>query len=87
MNLKYSKFLIFLNLFFCNGLSAFASDDAVVFDAPDGFEFGLAGAPAHLEDQLDDIWLDFAEDGGVAAYDNTENPSLRLNFGANQSRN
>jgi hypothetical protein len=27
-----------------------------------GFFFGLATAPAHVEDQLDDAWLEFAEE-------------------------
>jgi galactolipid galactosyltransferase len=57
-----------------------------VFNAPEGFEFGLAGAPAHLEDGLDDIWLDYARKGGVAAFDNVGFPEKRLNFWSEPER-
>ena len=47
------------------------------------FFFGIATAPAHVEDQLDDIWLEFAQDGsknGVKAWRNAGHPELRLKF-------
>ncbi|NBX18460.1 MAG: glycoside hydrolase family 1 protein [Proteobacteria bacterium] len=44
------------------------------------FVFGLATAPAHSEDQLDDAWLEFARNGGVAAWKNADNPEQRLRF-------
>lgn len=37
----------------------------------EGFFFGLATAPAHVEDSLDDSWLDFAEVGRVRYEDVT----------------
>ncbi len=60
--------------------------EKTVFNAPEGFEFGLAGAPAHLEDGLDDIWLDYARKGGVAAFDNVGFPEKRLNFWSEPER-
>ena len=48
---------------------------------PKDFFFGVATAPAHVEDQLDDIWLEFAKKGeGVKAWKNAGYPELRLNF-------
>mmetsp|Transcript_41370 Transcript_41370/g.98089 ORF Transcript_41370/g.98089 Transcript_41370/m.98089 type:complete len:564 (-) Transcript_41370:5-1696(-) len=47
---------------------------------PSNIFFGLATAPAHVEDQLDDAWLRFAEKGGVAAWKNTPKASDRLYF-------
>lgn len=45
------------------------------------FEFGLATAPGHAEDNLNDIWLDFAEnEKSVSAYMNQINPGKRLKF-------
>lgn len=44
------------------------------------FFFGIANAPAHVEDQLDDIWTDFAKAGGVYAFYNQYKPERRLNF-------
>lgn len=48
---------------------------------PKDFLFGLATAPGHAEDQLDDIWLDFAtQKNGVYAYKNHSVPEKRLEF-------
>jgi beta-glucosidase/6-phospho-beta-glucosidase/beta-galactosidase len=44
------------------------------------FFFGLATAPAHVEDNLHDAWLDFARSGGVVAWKNQAVPEQRLNF-------
>lgn len=52
----------------------------------EGFFFGLATAPAHVEDELDDIWLEFAlkgsenGEGPVRAFHNHELPHHRLRF-------
>lgn len=46
----------------------------------DSFLFGLASAPAHAEDQLDDIWKDWAEQKKIRAFDNTAKPLERLQF-------
>ncbi|CAI5525016.1 unnamed protein product [Closterium sp. Naga37s-1] len=53
-----------------------------------GFFFGLATAPAHVEDQLDDAWLRFARRGSnekpdrgpVRAWHNVPKPEQRLRF-------
>lgn len=44
------------------------------------FFFGLATAPAHVEDDLEDSWLDFARKGKVAAFSTAANPELRNRF-------
>ncbi|HXS99624.1 MAG TPA: family 1 glycosylhydrolase [Elusimicrobiota bacterium] len=48
------------------------------FEAP--FFFGLASAPGQSEDQLPDIWMDWANRGKVAAYANQAAPEKRLEF-------
>lgn len=46
----------------------------------DSFMFGLASAPAHAEDQLDDIWKDWSEQNQIRAFSNTAKPLDRLQF-------
>lgn len=54
---------------------------SVDIQLPKNFLFGLANAPGHVEDQLSDIWLDFAENkNGVFAYHNQYKPEERLHF-------
>ena len=43
-------------------------------DFPENFEFGLANAPAHAEDELNDSWLDFARAGKVKVFTNQARP-------------
>jgi len=43
-----------------------------------GFWFGVATAPAHQENQLDDIWQKFAREGHVAAWKNVPRAEERL---------
>lgn len=50
---------------------------------PSNFFFGIANAPAHVEDNLSDIWTDFADNGHVAAYHNQVEPERRLDFWTN----
>ena len=40
----------------------------IIVSFPKEFEFGLATAPAHVEDGLNDTWAEFAKRGGVRAY-------------------
>lgn len=47
---------------------------------PKDFFFGIANAPAHVEDKLDDIWIDHANNGGVYAFYNHFMPERRLDF-------
>ena len=47
---------------------------------PSDFFFGLATAPAQTEDQLDDMWLHFAEDGHVPQWSNYKHPEERIKF-------
>lgn len=41
--------------------------------AEEGFFFGLATAPAHVEDKLDDAWVQFAEGRYRAETESTKN--------------
>lgn len=52
----------------------------VLASFPPDFLFGLATAPAHIEDQLEDGWVDFARRGGVRAWKNQPLPEERLRF-------
>lgn len=58
-----------------------AQEPLAAFDRD--FFFGIATAPAHVEDQLDDVWLEFARDArkdGVKAWREAGHPELRLKF-------
>ena len=44
-----------------------ANSQTFSFKDKPSFVFGLATAPAHSEDRLEDTWLAFAQKGGVAA--------------------
>ena len=44
------------------------------------FMFGIANAPGHVEDQLDDTWMDFGRDGNIKAFLNQPLPEERLRF-------
>ncbi|XRB05444.1 galactolipid galactosyltransferase [Pycnococcus provasolii] len=63
-------------------LDKFASDarSKQTLAFPAGFSFGIATAPAHVEDQLDDAWLEFARKGRVAAWKNAVAPEQRIKF-------
>lgn len=61
-------------------ISHTALAQSVSFDQFPHFAFGLATAPAHSEDQLNDPWLSFAKSGGVAAWKNTPRADERLRF-------
>lgn len=50
---------------------------------PTDFFFGLATAPGHVEDQLDDIWKVWGETGKTWAFQNQTNPVERLKFWTN----
>ena len=47
---------------------------------PEPFFFGLATAPGHVEDQLDDIWKVWGESGKTRAFLNQAIPQERLQF-------
>ncbi|MBM3382934.1 MAG: glycoside hydrolase family 1 protein [Betaproteobacteria bacterium] len=64
--------------FLCGSLTAFSQSFS--FKDPSPFVFGLATAPAHSEDALPDAWLNFAREGGVAAWKNVARADERLRF-------
>lgn len=47
---------------------------------PNDFLFGIANAPGHVEDFLDDIWADFGDAGNIRAFQNQVRPKDRLEF-------
>ena len=53
---------------------------------PSDFFFGVANAPAQVEDDLDDSWLDWAKDGRIPAFYNYDEPEKRINFWTNPER-
>jgi len=55
-------------------------NEIILADFPDDFFFGLATAPAHVEEGLEDGWVDFARKGKVAAFNNQAIPEERLRF-------
>jgi beta-glucosidase/6-phospho-beta-glucosidase/beta-galactosidase len=69
-------FKLFLSFVFI--LSANAKE--LNFNKYPSMLFGIASAPGHVEDQLDDMWLEFAENGGVRAFYNHAIPEQRLKF-------
>lgn len=50
------------------------------FKLPDDFFFGVANAPAQVEDGLDDTWMEFALAGKSAAFNNQVSPTEKLQF-------
>lgn len=50
------------------------------FSKDPDFFFGVATAPGHVEDQLDDIWLNFAREGKVVGFDQVGQAEERLRF-------
>lgn len=65
----------FLLLFFSMNIQA-QSD----LKFPPDFLFGIANAPGHVEDQLDDVWMDFGREGNIKAFLNQTLPEERLRF-------
>ena len=57
--------------------SAFSAEG---FKLPSDFFFGVANAPAQVEDNLDDAWMEFAEKGRTAAFKNHSSPTEKLQF-------
>ena len=59
-----------------------AAGEALVADfrTADDLWFGLATAPAHAEEMLNDTWVQFAHRGGVKAWNNTPRAEERLRF-------
>ena len=47
---------------------------------PKNFIFGVANAPAQIEDELSDIWIDWANKGKISGWKNVLSPEKRLEF-------
>lgn len=70
--------LFFVSMFCFHSLATAQSQTS--FSFPQDFLWGVATAPAHVEDEADDTWIDFAETGGVAAVPKEIHPYQRLQF-------
>lgn len=59
-----------------------AEKDASLLDVDfgDDFLFGLAIAASHVEDNLNDIWQQFAFDGGIKGFHDVVDPYRRVDF-------
>lgn len=69
--MKYALSLIFL-------FTVQLAHSSVKF--PDYFVFGVANAPGQVEDDLDDIWLDWGKQGHIHSWKVTPQPEKRLEF-------
>jgi beta-glucosidase/6-phospho-beta-glucosidase/beta-galactosidase len=56
------------------------ANDKVLATFPKDFFFGVANAPAQVEDQLQGAWLEWAENGKVPAFYNQDIPEDRIRF-------
>lgn len=68
------KIVLFLTLLSL----AWSSFATTHFEKP--FVFGVANAPGQVEDQLEDIWVDYGLAGKIAAWSNHAVPEERLRF-------
>jgi beta-glucosidase/6-phospho-beta-glucosidase/beta-galactosidase len=59
-------------------LLSYHSYGDVQFPAP--FFFGVANAPGQVEDQLPDIWMEWADKGKIVAFNNQASPKDKLAF-------
>jgi galactolipid galactosyltransferase len=78
----WARRVLYISIFI-SSLGSAADKD---FHFSKDFMFGLATAPAHVEDQLDDVWLDFAKHGKVAAISGDIHPEERLQFWAHPEK-
>lgn len=62
------------------GVLANFTDGVEIAGVKQPFFFGLATAAAHVEDKLEDDWLDFARAGKVSAFLNQHRPEERNGF-------
>lgn len=67
------KQIIFCLIFFAN-----FNLQATTF--PESFFFGVANAPGQVEDQLPDIWMEWADQGKIVAFFNQGAPKDKLAF-------
>ena len=72
--------LIFTALLLLTRPSAASSKRTPIASFPREFDFGIATAPAHVEDQLSDSWLEWGETGQIPFFKNTPFASERLRF-------
>lgn len=78
MKLKKLAILSFA-LMYLSGTLSFAQQTKEI-QFKQSLQFGLASAAAHAEDQLNDIWKKWADQGHIKAFTNTGQPNERLQF-------
>ena len=63
---------------FLAALKASAAD--LKFPGTEEFFFGVSNAPSQVEDNLDDIWMQFAREGHIPAFPNYSRAEERISF-------
>jgi beta-glucosidase/6-phospho-beta-glucosidase/beta-galactosidase len=80
------KIIFFILTLIFHNWTAFAKDPLLnssnikEYKFSNDFKFGIATAPSHVEDQFDDVWLDWAKAGKVKAFYNQVKPEDRIKF-------
>ena len=69
-----SKIIILIAL--CLANTTYAQD----LTFPEGFLFGVSNAPAQVEDELDDPWMEFGRNGNISAFQNYAIPEAKIRF-------
>ena len=72
-------------LLFCAPILAVEDGEGLIahFGPQSEFFFGVANAPAQVEDQLDDAWLEFAAAGRTAGFTGYPDAAERMRFWTN----
>jgi len=74
---RHQIFVLIICGLYLNSLWAFSD---VRLPAKDKFFFGISNAPSQVEDDLSDIWMDFARAGHIPAFDNYPHAEDRIRF-------
>ncbi|TNF31696.1 MAG: glycoside hydrolase family 1 protein, partial [Deltaproteobacteria bacterium] len=76
--MKFIKLITLIGLIVMTHLAL--ANDRVLATFPKDFFFGVANAPAQVEDQLPDAWMDWAQEGKVPAFYNYDRPEDKIRF-------
>lgn len=83
-SLGLNYFFLFISLICSRALSYRFGDESIIANFPEIFDFGIATAPAHVEDNLHDSWLDWAKSPAkpplIPFFGDIPNAERRLDF-------